>query len=302
MAVQFRQIGVPDQRKTTAGVLQQLKRAQQRTETLLNRPQFPRPPVLLATLKSLQKIIMQAYAALPLQRLTQMHQRLDELRDDVDRSAYFGMVTDPAITAKILRRFYSDVTGLMVNLQEPKQVREPEPDQLLDKFLKTAEQRGWKVPPTKQPRRVKQDGFVQSVDYLHKIAVTPHDLLDPEQSVGTTEGAIVLMTEHRIPESTLKLWADQRDVYIVFGHYVVLPKVQLFGMLPHLVLADQRVNLKKFTSATEMLWRDPDSPQLSSLIHYPRRVQHHYYCPVVNVAGQDRHYFKTWDLLIQPSR
>ncbi len=298
MAVQFRQIGVPDARKTNAGVRQQLRRAQQRTESLLNRPQLPRPAALLATLQLLQKTLMKAYAALPLQRLTQMHQHLDELRDDVDRSAYFGVAPDPATTTKTLRRFYSDVTGLMVNLQEPKTQREPEPDQLLGKFLETAEQRGWKVPASKQPQQVTRDGFVQSADYVRKIAVPAQNLLAPDQDFGTTEGAIVLSTEHQIPESTLKLWADHQDVYIVFGRYVVLPKVQLLGMLPHLVLRDQRVNLKKFDSASELLQRR-GSPPSSGLLHYPRRVQHHYYCPMVDVAGVDRHYFQTWDLLVQ---
>jgi len=300
VAIQFRQIGVPDARTTNAEVRQCLRRAQQRTESLLNRPTLPRPPTLLNSLEALRRAITVAYASLPLQRLVQMRQRLEDLHDDVDRGVYFGVVPDTVLTTKILRQFYSDLTGLLVDLTEPLRPRkEQEDNPILKRFLEHAAKRGWKVPELQQSAAEEQDGFVQSCSYLRKISVTPQHLLAPDTDFGITTGSIVLMTEHPIPESTLSSWANEREVYIVFGHYVVLPQVQLLGVLPHLALrAESDVNIDRFVSISDLIQEKQGSAS-ESLIRYPRRLQHHYYCPLVDVAGSDRRYFRTWDLLIQ---
>jgi len=299
VAVQFRQIGVPDARTTNTEVRQQLRCAQQRTESLLNRPQLPRPPTLLSALSALQRAIQAAYVSLPLQRLVQMQQRLEDLHDDVDRGVYFDTVPDVATTIKTLRRFYSDLTGLLVDLAEPRQPsRSQEDNPVLDQFLKHAQQRGWRVPDQQRPAATEQDGFVQSVSYLQKIAVAPQNLLAPGTEFGVTTGSIVLMTEHPIPESTLNSWADEREVYIVFGHYVVLPQVQLLGVLPHLAIwSEDDININRFVSIAKSVQTAAAKPK--NLIQYPRRVRHHYYCPLINIAATDQRYFRTWDLLVQ---
>ena len=304
MAVQFRQIGVPDGRQTNAEVRQLLRRARQRTEALLNRPVLPGHSALLTALTTLQRTIQAAYTALPLQRLNQMQQRLNQLHDDVDRGAYFGFHPSTLGVDQTLRQFYSDVTGLIVDLTTPlRPRRDPEADGVLKKFLERAAERGWRVPET-QPRAVEQqDGFAQSVDYLRKIAVQPQTLLPLDTEFGITTGSIVLMTEHPIPESTLASWANHQDVYVVFGHYVVLPNIRLLGVTPPLVLTNGSngtaiVNISRFELISELV-QDDTEPITDKLIRYPRRVQHHYYCPLVSVNGTDRRYFKTWDLLVQ---
>jgi len=304
---QFRQIGVPDARTTNAEVRQQLRRAQQRTESVLNRPQLPRPSVLLNVLKALRRAVQTAYSLLPLQRLKQLEQQLDTLQDDVDRGAYFGFCPTTLGTHQTLRQFYSDLTGLLVDLTEPWRPRKQETDSVLQSFMEKAAQRGWKVPATQHTATENQDGFVQSIDYVRKISIPPQQLLPSHTDFGVTTGSIVLMTEQSIPESTLNNWAQQQqDVYIVFGHYVVLPNVRLLGVLPHLATTggsngNATVDIERFVSISELL-QDREGPILNDLIRYPRRICHHYYCPLVGVAGQDRRYFQTWDLLTQQRR
>lgn len=304
MAVQFRQIGVPDARVTNAEVRQHLRRAQQRTESLLNRPQLPRPFALLNALKALRRAVQAAYSSLPLQRLTQLRQQLDALYDAVDRGAYFGFHPDALGAHKTLRRFYGDLTGLLVDLTEPpRSRRDPDADSVMQRFLERAQQRGWKVPAVQRIAIEEQDGFVQSIDYLRKVSILPQQLLQENTDFGITTGSIVLMTEQPIPEATLNSWTNHQEVYIVFGHYVVLPNIRLLGLLPHLATiggsnGNAAIDVNRFVSISELL-REQEGATTDNLIRYPRRIRHHYYCPLVDVAGQDRRYFRVWDVLTQ---
>lgn len=300
MVAQFRQIGVLSPNTANAEVRQQLRRAQQRTEALLNRPSLPRLPTLLNALVQLQKTIQDAYAVLPLQRLQQISQWLDQAHDTLEHGAFFGAVVNAPDLNQLLRRIYRDVTKLIVSLTvTPRKEQDPESDVVLKKFWERAAEHGWKVPDQQQPPTDQQDGFCQSVHYLQKVSVTPQALLPPDVDFGITTGSIVLTTEHQIPESTLTAWSNRRDVYIVFGQYIVLPEIKLLGMLPHLATGrSQQVDIRRFESISALV-QDQDGPVTENLIRYPRRVRHHYYCPLVDVHGTDRRYFKSWDLLIK---
>lgn len=300
MVAQFRQVGIPDARTTSAEVRRQLRRAQQRAEAVLNRPKFPRPAALLATITSLQQAVQTAYSLLPLHRLSSLKTKLSRLYDEIDRGAYFGFRPEALGADKDFRQIYSELTGILVDISSPFQSKqEPEPDPEFDSFLQKASRRGWKVPDKRHAVDSVNDGFAQSSSYLQKISIPTESLLSAEVDYGTLTGSIILLTDRQIPESTLRNWTSLSAVYIVFGCYVVLPHIKLMGVSPRIALqeADGKATLK-LSNIISIANKLPEE-DAASLIRYPRRVQQHYYCPLFSVAGQDKRYFKTWDLLVQ---
>lgn len=294
MTNQFRQVGVPDSNTTIATVRQYLRTAQARIESLLNRPRFPRPPTLLKSLQLLRGILQAAYDVLPLRRLEHLCGRLQLLHNQVDDGAFLGYHQEDS-SYKTLRNIYSDVTGLLVELSDtPKTKNDLEQDSLLRRFLDTAQKRGWKVAEPKPEDEDQSDGFIQSIRYLNQISIPSNELLSTNTDFGITTGAIVLAPDQSIPETTLRRWAKQQDVYLVFGQYIVLPQVQLLGVSPNLVTTeDDIISLNRFVSISNLLNKD----QNEQLIRFPKRVQHHYYCPIVNVSAYDRQHFRSWDVL-----
>ena len=303
MPAQFRQIGVPDARQTNSEVRQLLKRAQRRTETVLNRPNLPRPHSLLSALGVLRDAIQQAYGHLPLQRFTLLQQHLEELQDDVERAVHFRWNLNGDAT-QALRHFYRTVSMLLQELSPQKQPRvDDETKAGLQKFLTTAAERGWRVQEQREVETIEVDGFKQSINYICKMSVSPDHLLTPDTDFGVTEASILLLHDTPIPEAVLLEWTKppyNLDVYIVFGNYVVLSRCGFLGLRPHLALAtgDENlgINISQFATVADYL-DEQGTATARNLIQSPRRVAHHYYCPVLNVQDAHRQYFRTWDLL-----
>lgn len=299
MVSQFRQIGVPDARRTNSEIRNYLRRIQQRVESLLNRTRLPRPATLLRVIDTLHETSSAAYRKLPLQRLKQLSGNLEALRDDVECRAFLSQQDD--LTYRQLQRVYSDVTGLLVDLTETKPKKNREDDEIIKKFFEKAAERGWRVPDAADlGAQEEHDGFFRSWQYINKVAVDHDNLLDPDTDFGITEGAIILRTEQPIPEATLTRWAQHpldQDVYVVFGQYVVLTHCRFLGLRSDLALVDDgpTVDLNQFISISAAIGNGTSR----HLIGSPRRIKQHYYCPVINIAAADRKYFKTWDLLLK---
>ena len=301
---QFRQIGVPDTRKTNSEVRQLLKRAQRRTETVLNRPTLPHPHTLLTSIGVLRDTVQQAYDHLPLQRFTLLQQHLEDLQDNVERAAHFSWNLNGDIT-QALRHVYRTVSVLLQDLSPRKQPKlDDDTKNSLQKFLTTAAERGWRVQEQSTDSGTAIDGFGQSINYIFKMSVDPDNLLPASLDFGVTEASILLLNETPIPETVLLEWTKppyNLDVYVVFGNYVVLSHCGFLGLRPHLALLSKEddetgVDIKRFASVADYL-DDQGTADARLLIQSPRRILHHYYCPMLNVQDNHRQYFRTWDLL-----
>jgi len=56
------------------------------------------------------------------------------------------------------------------------------------------------------------------------------------------------------------------------------------------------VNINRFITIADYL-DEQGVADARHLIRSPRRVCHHYYCPMLNIQDSHRQYFRTWDLL-----
>lgn len=310
MPSQFRQVGATNARQTNAAVSRWLRRAQRRTETILNRASLPPLTTLLNALQGLQEALQQAHTYLPASPdIARLLMVVEELHSTVEHSSFFG--SQPTRTVHhTLRGFYRDLEMLLRSLGRPgtRNQRDSEIELRFHAFLETAAQRGWKVPEALPTQPVQEDGIAQSCDYVHAISKPPENILQPHTEIGLTAAPILLLNEQPIPEQVLIEWTQppfSLDVFIVFGYYVVVPNCQFLGVRPQLARIEGNdgqsgININSFVDAAHRL--DVEGKTNSrNLIRYPRRVQHHYYCPVLDLNPRYRHYFSRWDMLIQQS-
>lgn len=303
---QFRQIGVPDSRQTNAEVKQCLRRAQRRTETLLNRSTLPQAPTLLGTLSTLQQLTKQAYESLPMRKLSMLTDQMSELHDAVERDSFFGIQPN-GNSAQALRQFYKDLTQILSQMRAPAPAKRTEPDeskQKIKKFLEQAADRGWKVRDDLDDEpRDDVDGFTQSLSYVRKVSTTKDQLLPNEDDMGVVENtSIILIPDRSVPDSVLLSWTQpphDMDVYVVFGRYIVLNKCACMGVKPFLALTmpEKKPDPKRFQLVANYL-DDQGALNRKDLIQHPKRVRNHYYCPLLNIPNSHHTYFRSWDLLL----
>lgn len=306
---QFRQIGVPDSRQTNSEVKLVLRRAQQRTETLLNRPRLPPASSLLTTLSTLQRLTQQAYASLPLRRLSLLTEQLEDLHENVERHSILG-ASPNGDSSSALRRFHRDLTRILSQIQAPVSTKKEKPDKeaqhKIKQFLEKAAERGWKVRDdvTDEPAD-EVDGFAQSLSYVQKIASSKEELLDRDSDMGVvTDAPLLLLPDQIIPHSVLLSWTQpplSADVYVIFGRYIVINQCIFMGVTPSLALTepdDLVPNPRRLQLVANYL-DDQGSVDRRNLIQHPKRIGSHYYCPVLSVPSGHHKYFRSWDMILK---
>lgn len=305
---QFRQIGVPDSRQTNAEVKRCLKRAQRRTETLLNRSTLPQASSLLGTLSTLQQLTKQAYESLPMRRLSLLSDKMSELYDSVERDSFFG-VRPNGNSAVALRQFHRELTQVLNQMRAPAQPKRQAPDdkakQKIKKFLEQAADRGWKVRDEEDVEyKDEMDGFTQSLSYVKKVSTAKDCLLPIESDIGVIHGAsLILIPDRSIPDSVLLSWTQpplELDVYVVFGRYIVISRCACMGVKPFLALTmpDKKPDPKRFMLVANYL-DGQGVLDRKHLIQHPKRVRNHYYCPLLGIPSSHHTYFRSWDLLLE---
>jgi len=300
-STQFRQVGVPDARRVATEVRRHLRHVQRRTGALLNRQRLPRPKTLLRTLDSLEEAIGKAYDRLQLRRIAMLREQLIQLSLAVQQNV--GLDPEHQDTTQTLRQIYRDSSVLLHELQSPRRRKTEETEQQYQAFLHAASARGWRVPESKPTTQPEADGVEQSCRYIQRVGIAPDKLLNPADQYGLVSCALLLLNDPPIPESTLVRWTREPynlDVYVVFGHYIVLPRAKVLGVHPDLAVYTggegiEAVNINRFAWAAEAV---NNGVTRYDLIRYPQRVQHHYYCPMLGMDPQDRRYFRKWAVLI----
>lgn len=299
----FRQIGAPNVRDQQTTVVQSVRHCCRRVERLLARPKLPPVGSLLATLTTLRDALDAAHTTLPLRRLVLLRDALDAIYDAVEDDLFANRRPNGDAT-KALARWTTGARKLLHDLT-PSAVEEPPATETvvqISRFLEAVATRGWRVGTSAEPKvKTEQaDGFDQSWRCIKTIAANKTQLLSQQDEFGVVTAPILLLPETVVPETVLVDWAKSCDVYVVYGSYVVVTPCQFIGVVPQLVKTkNDEIKVDRFETFADMFATDGVAIN-RSIIPTPRRIQHHYYVPVVNIPAAQRKYFKQWDILTQP--
>jgi hypothetical protein len=270
-----------------------------RIERVLNRPTLPPPGSLLTVVATLRNTIDVAYTELPLRRLGLLRETLTSVYDSIEDDLFADRKPNGDVT-KVLRQSYARAAKLVEDLTtNTKTETEPETLLQINKFLEAAATRGWRVTECTEDIEEQEcaDGFAQSYQCIQTISPARNGLLQKDVDAGVVSAPVLLLTETTVPENVLTTWAQDVDVYIVFGSYTVITPCQFIGIAPYFVLCkDGSMRTDRFEIFADYLSVE-GTVMHKTIIPYPRRIADHYYCPVVNVKAVQHKYFKNWDLL-----
>ncbi len=306
MAPQFRQVGVPDPGKTRTALLHLVRRAQRRTETLLNRRSLPRAAPLLVRLGAIQEYVRDANALVPTERLAWADTRLEQLCCDTTRDAAEGNRSNGAVTSGLVD-VYRALTRILAEADKRRVAKSSgtETDQDLRRFFKAASARGWRVSAQRakeeaSPLVPDRDGFDRSVSFIDEVSVGADTLLPQTENFGLIRAPILLL--RRAPEHVMYRWTQppmDYTVYVVFGHYALIVDALFVGVNSRLLwVGDPKqisLDTAKFYDVVSFMAKGADLPR-DGLIMAPRPIAGHHYCPVLSVAAEHLRYFTEWDI------
>lgn len=293
---QFRQIGVQNSRRVNTEVRRWLKLAQRRTERLLNKQKLPPARTILKTLDVLYGATQSANEYVARQRLVESLQRLAELKETVERNSHFHAGAPVNILVD-LRRYYRDISSLLVEYDSGKKPAKYNENAELGRFLTAATQRGWRVRAPKEDE-TDADGFQQSMQYIHQVSVSEDALLGHSTRVGLATAPLLILSDSSIPESVLQGWTESptnKDVFVVFGHYIVIPDCQFIG-----IGTAEGIYSSDLDFVADQL--HSEGLTTGDVLPFSRMIKNHVYRPIVRVPAEQRRYFRRWDMLVNKDR
>ena len=266
----FRKIGFPNTRTILL-----LRRARHSIENSL-------PGISQKALDRVARDIEAAYGALPLQRLATAVSTVKKLSPRQDAAA---------------RQLHHDLGAVLQDLSSRPKPTRAEPEEAFQTFLKQAANRGWRVQDVEEKIKP-QDGFTESVDYIKSIALPFKSFLQQDDDFGIVQAPILLLQGSRVPKNILLDWTkppESRQVYVVFGRYIVVSPMQFLGIRAPLVTMQNGNGIwldeDKFEDVAQILGVTQD------VIYAPQRILHHYYCPIMTIPNQPtRRFMLGWDI------
>lgn len=232
-------------------------------------------------LKSLTK----AYQTMPMQRIVMA-------KDAVEKAPMTRR-------AEVLRAVHVAIEQILDDLGQYRvQPTVPQEPDVLTNWLQAVGDKGWRVAIKSADNQDEcADGFELSAQYLDSIVVEVSALLTPDQQYGTVDLPCILMQGYSIPKQTLQDWScgpGRMDVTVVYGQYIAVKPVRCIGILADLLeMRDGSLALSRVNDVAEV-----SGVKSVDVVPAPRRLGHHYYCPVFDAHDAQRRFFMQWHPLV----